>query len=347
LRRVPRIRLLLIRQSRFLLVGLIGLAAAVMLPGPVGAGDATEREDDTMSGTESADYREFDQLWDYDDPAATEAKFREALAAAETAEDTGAALQIRTQIARTLGLQKRYDDATEVLDAVEPKLAAAPPVVRVRWLLERGRILNTSGDRGGARPVFEGAWEAARACGEDGFAVDAAHMIAIVAESDEAMAWNERALQLARTSDDPRAKKWRGSLLNNQGWTHHDQGRHEEALALFREALEARREQGDEKLIGIARWCVARCQRSLGRIEEALAAQEQLLKEAEAANAKDGYVLEEIAECLLALDRGEEARPYFARAHAVLSEDPWLPEGEPERLARLAELGGVTAGAGE
>jgi tetratricopeptide (TPR) repeat protein len=294
----------------------------------------------------SQDLRTFDRLWDYDDPAATEAKFRALLPVAEAAGDRPALLQLRTQIARALGLQKRFDEANRELDGVEAELGGAPAVVRARYLLERGRVRNTSGDPGGARAIFEEAWETARAGGEDGFAVDAAHMVAIVAGPDEAIAWTERALELARASEDPRARKWKGSLLNNLGWTYHDLGRFQEAHGLFGEALEFRRGQGEDGPIRVARWCVARSLRSLGRVEEALAAQRELLAEAEAANEPDGFVLEEVAECLLALDRMEEARPFFARAHTELAKDPWLPANEPDRIARLAELGG-SPGAGD
>jgi tetratricopeptide (TPR) repeat protein len=318
-------------------------AAAAAAAGEVGSGATGEAA--TMAGAEGEDLQAFDRVWDYDDPAGTEARFRALLPVAEAAGDRSTLLQLRTQVARALGLQKRYDEANRELDGVEAELGDAPAVVRVRYLLERGRVRNTSGDPGGARPVFEEAWETARAGGEDGFAVDAAHMVAIVAEPDEAIAWNERALELARRSEDPRARKWRGSLLNNLGWTYHDLGRFEDAHRLFGEALELRREQGEDGPLRIARWCVARSLRSLGRVEEALAVQRELMAEAEAANEPDGFVLEEIAECLLALDRMGEARPFFARAHAELAKDPWLPENEPDRIARLAELGG-TAGAG-
>jgi len=41
---------------------------------------------------------------------------------------------------------------------------------------------------------------------------------------------------------------------------------------------------------------------------------------------------------LLLLNRAEEARPYFAKAHEVLLQDEWLRDKEPERLARLRGL---------
>ena len=42
---------------------------------------------------------------------------------------------------------------------------------------------------------------------------------------------------------------------------------------------------------------------------------------------------------LLALDRPDETRPYFAQAYAKLSQDAWLTATEPARLERLKCLG--------
>jgi tetratricopeptide (TPR) repeat protein len=85
----------------------------------------------------------------------------------------------------------------------------------------------------------------------------------------------------------------------------------------------------------------ARTLRSLGRVEEALSKQLILKEEFESAGESDGYVFEEIGECLLSLGSAEEARPYFSQAYTILSGDLWLAEQEPERMARLKELGGA------
>ena len=61
--------------------------------------------------------------------------------------------------------------------------------------------------------------------------------------------------------------------------------------------------------------------------------------EGEADDEKDGFIFEEIGECLLLLNRAEEARPHFSKAYKILSKDPWLAEQEPGRLARLKLLG--------
>ena len=166
-------------------------------------------------------------------------------------------------------------------------------------------------------------------------------MLAIAAASPaETIRWNERALELAEASEDERAQRWQASLLNNLGWARHDGGDYEAALSLFERALTERQKRGSDRETRIARWCVARCLRSLGRLEAALAQQRALLAEGKAAGEAVGFTQEEIGECLLALGRGEAARPYFARAYAALSGDAWLVAEEDARLARLRRLGG-------
>jgi tetratricopeptide (TPR) repeat protein len=280
---------------------------------------------------------DFDQLWDYDDPAATEQHFRELLSRIPTG--TIAYQELLTQIARAQGLQHDFDAAHHTLDTVERALASGGERVHIRYLLERGRAFNSARQPERARPLFLEAWERAQLAGEDLYAIDAAHMLAIVDPSEQSLAWNLRALELAERTADQRAKKWLGSLCNNIGWTYHDAGQYDQALALFEQALAYREAQGQEREARIARWCVARALRSLGRTEQALTIQQALLEANQRDGATDGFVFEELAECLLALGHPAEARPYFARAYAELSRDPWLVEGEPERLDRLKMLG--------
>ncbi len=249
---------------------------------------------------------DFDDLWDYDDPEATERKFRQLLPSATT--DASYHAQLLTQIARAQGLQRKFDEAHQTLDEVRRLLADDLKQARIRYLLERGRVFNSSKQREQARPFFLEAWELSTSANEDFYAIDAAHMLGIVEPPEQALEWNLKALALAEQSHDMRAQKWRGSLYNNIGWAYHDSGKYEEALALFEKALRWREAQGRLPEIRIAKWCVARALRSLGRLEEALATQQVLLAEHKAAGGKDGYVYEELGECLLALDREAEAR---------------------------------------
>jgi tetratricopeptide (TPR) repeat protein len=281
-----------------------------------------------------------DNLWDFDDPAGSERRFRAAVENAVKDGDLARADEARTQLARALGLQGRFGNGHAVLDQVDADHSAAGRV-RVRALLERGRLLRSSGDAHSSVAPFVAAWERARAIGDDGLAVDAAHMLALVDAPPGERTWHERALDLAETSPDPAARRWRGSLWNNIGWARFEAGDLDGALAAFETALAARREQGRPKETRVAEWCVGRCLRALGRPAEALAIQERLAAEAAAAgDPDDGYLAEEIGECLLALERSEEARPAFARAAALLGADAWLAEHEPDRIARLRSLGG-------
>jgi hypothetical protein len=49
----------------------------------------------------------------------------------------------------------------------------------VRYLLERGRVFNSTGHRLEASPLFREAWELASAAGQDFYAASAAHMLVI------------------------------------------------------------------------------------------------------------------------------------------------------------------------
>ena len=282
---------------------------------------------------------QIDALWDFDHPAESEAAFRRALQEWDAQADLNLQLELLTQIARAQGLQRRFDEAHATLDTVEVQLGQATSRVFIRYLLERGRVYNSSRQPERAKSYFAGAWELASTAGEDILAIDAAHMLAIIASPEASLEWNERALELAERSSAPRALHWRGTLYNNIGWTYHGAGEYEQALATFQKATASRRAEGNPALIRIAVWAEARTLRSLGRVEEALALQQELLREFDALGEQDGYVYEEIAECLAALGRDDEARSYFARAYEALSRDPWLAESEPARLERLRNLG--------
>jgi tetratricopeptide (TPR) repeat protein len=281
---------------------------------------------------------DFDSLWDYSRPAETEARFRELLPAAEDSPALGA--ELLTQIARAQGLQGRFAEARATLDDLEPNLSGLPLRPRIRYLLELGRVYNSSGDPALARPFFAEALQLAAADPRESFfAVDAAHMLAIVAAPEEALAWNLRALELVEASTDSRTRNWRGSLLNNIGWSYHEAGDFNNALEFMERALDIRREQGQAAEIRIARWCVARVRRNLGQLAAALSEQRTLLAEYDALDERSGYVYEEIGECLLGMGDSAAARSFFALAYQELAADPWLVAHEPARMIRLKALG--------
>lgn len=188
-------------------------------------------------------------------------------------------------------MQGKFESALSVLDS----LSGEDPELVVRSQLERGRLLNSSGDPAAAKAWFEEALAGASNAGLEFLAIDALHMLAIVAPADDQDALNARALELASSATDPRAREWRASLLNNMGWTAFERGDLLESLQMFSRALEARLEQGKAADVLVARWCVARCLRELGRNDEALIIQLALADELRAAGKTDDYVDEELA----------------------------------------------------
>ncbi|MBL8162673.1 MAG: tetratricopeptide repeat protein [Anaerolineae bacterium] len=282
---------------------------------------------------------DFDALWDYQQPAVSETRFRELLPAAQASGNADYHAQLLTQIARTQGLQRQFDAAHETLNGVQPMLSDQTPIARVRYLLERGRVYNSARQPEQARPLFLEAWDAARTAGDDNLAVDAAHMMGIIEPLEEQIAWDERALQMAENSEQPEARRWLGSLYNNLAWTYHDLGQYDRALDLFMRAQVWHELYGTPYTIRVARWSIGRALRSFEMLEEALVIQRGLLRELTTSGERDGYVYEELGECLLLKGELDEAAPYFRQAYLELAQDQWLVANEPTRLERLKTLG--------
>lgn len=283
----------------------------------------------------------YDNLWNYGKPAETAVKFRDLLPEVKASGDQNAYLQLLTQLARTQSLQRNFDEAHTLLDQVEQQLTADFPIVQIRYWLERGRAFNSNKQPQLARPLFINAFELAKQIGADFYAVDAAHMMGIVGETPEVqMDWHLTAVSHAEQSKSPTAQQWLGSLYNNIGWTYHDQGKFEQAFDMFERCEQFFRQiQPNESRARIARWSIARTLRSLGQLEEALAMQQAQHAEYQQLDEEDGYVHEELGECLWALGREAEARPHFAEAYRILSQDQWLQANESNRVLRLKALG--------
>jgi tetratricopeptide (TPR) repeat protein len=277
-------------------------------------------------------------LWDFNDPGTSERRFRAFLQQLDDAAEVGVRAEAVTQLARAEALQRKFQAAHRTLDGLDHDLPKLSSRTRVRYLLERGRVFNSGGTPKKALPLFLAAWRTARRSHEDRLAVDAAHMLALVTSGAQQRGWNARALEIAERSRDPAARRWRASLLNNIGWSRFESGDYRAALRSFRRAVRYRQQQKVAGETRIARWCVAKTLRMLGETGEALRMQRRLLADWRRAGGKDGYVFEELGECLLAVGSPREASGFFRKAHAELSKDPWLVAHESGRLQRLRQL---------
>jgi tetratricopeptide (TPR) repeat protein len=234
-------------------------------------------------------------LWDFDDPAGPERRFR-SLAATEP----DLRLVALTQVARALGLQERYDDAHALLDEVAGADDGSLPEVAVRTSLERGRLVRSAGRAEDAVPLFQeavtlAAASVAEAEHLEALHVDALHMIALVGTPSQRVERSREALDVARASRTEEARRWDASLLHNLGLAQQEAGDLDGALASFEAALALRDERAQVREARVARWMVGWALRLLGRTADAQRVQRALKADLEAAGEQDPYVDEELA----------------------------------------------------
>ncbi|MET0991006.1 MAG: hypothetical protein ABWX66_01330 [Lacisediminihabitans sp.] len=130
------------------------------------------------------DQKTLDEIWDAGDVAQSEARLRVELDEGGPWDEVERA-ELKTQLARALGLQGKYDEAADILIEIESEDA---PVVVTRILLESGRIVHSAGDPVGATNLFTQAAEIAEANQLDGLLADAQVMLAVAAGADVRLA---------------------------------------------------------------------------------------------------------------------------------------------------------------
>ena len=153
----------------------------------------------------------------------------------------------------------RFDKANGLLDETRKLISSSCTVAQIRIYFERGRVLNSSGNPGASVAFFKKALDLAEPLKADFYAIDAAYMLAIVSTDENALLWNEKAIELIEKTGNTRAEGWLASIYNNLGWAYHSLNRHQEALALFEKRYAfLQKNHGDEFNLGIALWSMAK-----------------------------------------------------------------------------------------
>ncbi|KAJ7497743.1 hypothetical protein FB451DRAFT_242182 [Mycena latifolia] len=242
----------------------------------------------------STDIPLFHKLWEEQDvpTALFEALLTEKTSALSPSERAEAL----TQLARCQGLSSEFEAAHATLDAIPAADRPPASTAQIRWLLEKGRVLRSSGKAQDpeTKACFLAAYTEAKDAKDDFFKVDAAHMLAIIdptGSPDDAApgeTWTTVALRLARASANLRTQIWAASVLHNSAWDAMDAGNPQAALALFTEARELRKRAFEEdpsaknkKTYRISRWSIARALRECGENQAAYDLQTELWKEGE------------------------------------------------------------------
>lgn len=279
---------------------------------------------------------DFDTLWDYSNPAATEKSFTEILRQAEDVKNSPYQVELLTQIARAQGLQGQFPRGHATLDRAAALLTEGMRRPRARLLLERGRLFNSAGEPAKAFPLFEEAWKEATAARAPRFEVDAVHMMAIAAGTpEEQIRWNLKGLEIVEA--EPSQRGWLHALYNNLGEAYAAAGDFAHGLEAFQKLAKLRREDGkppDPYNLKDQ----SRMLRQMRRLDEAMAIMEPLWKKFSPDEKKVGWIGGEYAECLAAAGRLQEAVPVAAKAYDNLKNDSWVRQNDPAFLRRLEKI---------
>lgn len=287
-------------------------------------------------------FPDVDGYWASGDLAATEAAIRSVLPADMNEAWNAKALDAITQLVRVQNLQGKHAEAKETLEFARKLIMAIDPAKRtrleIRSALEEGRHLCLSMMPSKAQKHFSQAWTMATATGEVSLAVEAAVMLSISQPPKFKNDWLQRAIELAEKTEAQQAKLWLAQLYLMEGWHAFDFRRFDDALKSFELALERPREPGEMTSLIRIRWCVARAMRALGRHQEALDIQKELLAELSSRGELNGHVFLEIAECLQLLKKTGEAKAYFESAYRELSANAWYSDNKASELGRMEHL---------
>jgi tetratricopeptide (TPR) repeat protein len=273
---------------------------------------------------------EVEQLWNVNSPVEGEQALRAALPVMPSK-----SLELQSQIVRSLGLQGRFVEAYALLDGLDQAPGARTSPVKVRLLLERGRLSYTTGDYASARGFFELAFARAAALGEEGLAVDAANMVAITqASSPEGKLWSQTAVTTARRSSAPLAAHLLPAVVNNLARESLESGDAVAAAPLFEESAALWEARGNRDNAALAKAGLAQSVRRAGRPLEALNILasldvSKLSKEARA------NVHEEQGEALVAVGQRDGARRAFETAALLLSTDEWSTKNNGAQIHSL------------
>jgi len=176
-----------------------------------------------------------------------------------------------SQVARTSLLLGEKDAGRDWLTKAFERATNDDPMGWSRYLGVRGRFEWQDGDIMAARKTFDEMYVYCNTNGLWGRSVDAAHMIAIVAESpeeqiEEQIEWGKRGIEAAESGG---VESWLGPLWNNLAGTYYDLKQFDSALACYLKAREYHWRFSGEVAKLFADYHVGMTCRLLGKYDEA------------------------------------------------------------------------------
>ncbi len=204
------------------------------------------------------------QTRDYDSALG---KYLEVVEAARKEFNRSVEVEALSQVARMNLILGDRETGEEYLAQAEGRASENDPMGWSRYLGVKGRFEWKAGDLQEARKTFEQMFEYCDSNALAGRAVDAAHMIAIVAESpDDQVEWGRRGIEMADAHSEER---WLGPLWNNLAGTYYDMRQFDSALVCYINAREYHWRFSGETAKLLADYHIGMTYRLLGEYEEA------------------------------------------------------------------------------
>jgi tetratricopeptide (TPR) repeat protein len=199
-----------------------------------------------------------------DYPAALEL-YKTLVDSARTDFNRSVEVEALAQVARVLLIQGDKEQGRQWLQKAGERATESDPMGWSRYLGVRGRYEWKEENLTAARKTFDDMYVYCNTNGLWSRAVDAAHMIAIVAETtEEQVEWSRRGIEAAESAGE---ESWLGPLWNNLAVTFYERQMYDSALECFTKAREYHwRHSGEiEKLF--ADYHVGTTYRRLGKLD--------------------------------------------------------------------------------
>jgi tetratricopeptide (TPR) repeat protein len=217
-------------------------------------------------------------------------------------------VEAMAQMARMNLILGSKEEGRTWLEQAAERASDSDPMGWSRYLGVRGRFEWKDDNLAAARKTFDDMYVYCNTNALWGRAVDAAHMIAIVAETpEEQIEWGKRGIEAAEAGN---VESWLGPLWNNLGTVYYDQKQFDSALACFLQARDYHWRFSGEIAKLFADYHVGMTYRLLGQYDEAASWLRPVLAWAERLgdHSAIGQACEDLGE--IALAKGEKSEGF-------------------------------------
>jgi len=255
-----------------------------------------------------------DTTFQQKDYAAAFTQYEKAVNAAREEFNRPVEVEALSQMARMRLLMNKMDDARKYLAEAASRTNESDSMGWSRYLGVKGRVEWRTGDLKTARQTFETMFDYCSLYDLWSRAVDAAHMVAIVAESpEEQMEWSRKGISIAEARE---TENWLGPLWNNLAGIYYDMKKYDSALECYKTAREYHWRFSDERSKLVADYHVGMVYRYLGEFNVAGTWLRPVLAWAERLQDHDmiGQSCEDLGEAAIGLGRKDEGLAYLKRA---------------------------------